>query len=53
MQRRQFDRRGGRSRRIAALAPLLGLTDFRIPRDGGQATLEQRARAAREKIELD
>jgi CRISPR-associated endonuclease Csn1 len=53
MQRRQIDRRRGRNRRIVALASLLNLSDFRIPRDGGQATLELRARAARERIELD
>lgn len=53
MQRRQIDRRRGRNRRIVALAPLLGLSGFQMPRDGGQATLELRARAARERIELD
>lgn len=53
MQRRQIDRRRGRNRQIAALAPLLGLPNFQVPRDGGQATLELRARAAREPIELN
>lgn len=53
MQRRQIDRRRGRNRTIIALAPLLGLTNFQAPHDGGQSTLEIRARAARERIELE
>ena len=53
MQRRQIDRRRGRNRRIANLAPLLGIADFSLPKDGGRDTLALRARAARERIELD
>lgn len=51
MQRRQIDRRMGRTKRIAALAPLFGITIAPSP-DSGSALLEARARAAREQIDL-
>lgn len=53
MQRRQIDRRRGRNRRIAALAPLLGIENFVPAKDGGASTLELRAKSARSRIELD
>lgn len=53
MQRRQIDRRRGRNRRIVALAPLLGIEAFLPAGDGGASTLELRAIAARNRIELD
>lgn len=52
LQRRQIERRAGRLRRIAALAPLLGLTLTPAP-DSGTGLTALRARAARERVELD
>lgn len=51
MQRRQIDRRKGRTKQIAALAPLLGIQHEPSP-DSGRTLLEIRAKAAREKIGL-
>lgn len=51
MQRRQIDRRLGRTKRIAALAPLLGI-QLEPSRDSGRSLLEFRAKAAREQISL-
>lgn len=51
MQRRQIDRRSGRTKRIAGLAPLLDITIAPSP-DSGSTLLEIRARAAREQIDL-
>lgn len=51
MQRRQIDRRLGRTKRIAALAPLLGIRIEPSP-DSGRSLLEIRARAARQQITL-
>jgi CRISPR-associated endonuclease Csn1 len=45
MQRRQIDRRAGRTRRIAALAPLVGLTTIAPSPDSGASLLAIRARA--------
>ena len=54
MQRRQTDRRASRMRRIGALAPLLGLTGSGVhAADSGRRLPAIRARAARERIELD
>lgn len=51
MQRRQIDRRKGRTKQIAALAPLLDITIEPSP-DSGNTLLEIRAKAAREQIGL-
>jgi CRISPR-associated endonuclease Csn1 len=51
MQRRQFERRAGRTRHIAALASLLHITITPSP-DSGSTLLKTRARAAREQIDL-
>lgn len=51
MQRRQIDRRLGRTKRIAALAPLLGIHIEPSP-DSGRSLLELRAKAARQQITL-
>lgn len=51
MQRRQIDRRLGRSKAIAALAPLLGI-QMEPSIDSGCTLLEIRAKAAREQIDL-
>jgi CRISPR-associated endonuclease Csn1 len=51
MQRRQIDRRLGRTKSIAALAPLLGI-QIEPSHDSGRTLLEIRARAAREPIDL-
>lgn len=51
MQRRQIERRAGRTRHIAALAPLFGITIAPSP-DSGSTLLEIRARAAREQVDL-
>ena len=51
MQRRQIDRRKGRTKQIAALAPLLGIKIEPSP-DSGNTLLEIRAKAAREQIGL-
>jgi len=51
MQRRQIDRRLGRTKRIAALAPLLGI-NLEPSLDSGRTLLELRAKAAREQISL-
>ncbi|MDX1915858.1 MAG: type II CRISPR RNA-guided endonuclease Cas9 [Methylophilus sp.] len=51
MQRRQIDRRLGRTKSIAALASLLGI-EIEPSVDSGRTLLEIRAKAAREKIEL-
>lgn len=53
-QRRQIDRRASRLRRIAHLAPLIGLNPEEVPADGrkGQQLPDLRARAARERIDL-
>lgn len=53
MQRRQVDRRRGRNRRVAALAPMLGVACFQSAEDGGASTLKLRSTAARNRIELD
>lgn len=50
--RRLFERRARRLRRIAHLAPLLGLDPATIPPDCGQRIHELRAKAIRERIEL-
>ena len=52
-QRRQIDRRARRLRLIAHLAPLLGLDPKRVPPHPGPGFSALRARAARERIELD
>lgn len=54
MARRQIDRRASRVRRIAHLAPLIGLDPRAIKSDGrkGQELPTIRARAAREPIDL-
>ncbi|MCB5207430.1 type II CRISPR RNA-guided endonuclease Cas9 [Methylovorus mays] len=51
MQRRQIDRRSGRTKRIAALAKLIGIA-IAPSIDSGSTLLEVRARAAREQIDL-
>lgn len=51
MQRRQIDRRLGRTKAIAALAPLLGIQN-EPSIDSGRTLLEIRAKAAREQIDL-
>jgi len=51
MQRRQIDRRLGRTKRIAALAPLLGIHMEPSP-DSGRSLLEIRANAAKQQISL-
>lgn len=51
MQRRQIDRRLGRTKRIASLIPLLGI-ELEPSLDSGRALLETRAKAAREQISL-
>jgi len=51
MQRRQIDRRLGRTKSIAALASLLGI-QIEPSIDSGRTLLEIRARAARELIDL-
>lgn len=51
MQRRQIDRRLGRTKAIAALAPLLGI-ELEPSLDSGRTLLEIRAKAAREQITL-
>ncbi|MFO7188148.1 MAG: HNH endonuclease domain-containing protein [Pseudomonadota bacterium] len=53
MQRRQIDRRAGRLRRIAALAPLLGLKREELQPDSGANLPRLRAQAARERVELE
>jgi CRISPR-associated endonuclease Csn1 len=50
--RRLFERRARRLRRIAHLAPLLGLDPAAVPPDRGQRIHELRAKAIRERIEL-
>lgn len=50
--RRLFERRARRLRRIAHLAPLLGLDPSFIPADSGQRIHELRAQAIRTRIEL-
>lgn len=54
LARRQIDRRASRIRRVAHLAPLIGLDPRDIKPDGrkGQELPDVRARAAREPIEL-
>lgn len=51
MQRRQFDRRLGRTKHIATLVPLLGIT-LEPSLDSGRTLLEFRAKAARHPIPL-
>jgi CRISPR-associated endonuclease Csn1 len=51
MQRRQIDRRLGRTKAIAALAPLLGI-QIEPSNDSGRTLLKIRANAAREQIDL-
>lgn len=51
-QRRLIERRARRLRRIALLAPLLGLNPAAIPADAGQHIHGLRASAIRERIEL-
>lgn len=51
MQRRQIDRRLGRTKAIAALALLLGI-QIEPSNDSGRTLLEIRAKAAREQIDL-
>ncbi|MEQ1487618.1 MAG: type II CRISPR RNA-guided endonuclease Cas9 [Methylotenera sp.] len=51
MQRRQIDRRLGRTKAIAALVPLLGI-QIEPSNDSGQTLLKIRAQAAREQIDL-
>jgi CRISPR-associated endonuclease Csn1 len=51
MQRRQIDRRLGRTKRIAALVPLLGIRMEPSP-DSGRSLLEIRAKSARQQISL-
>lgn len=51
MQRRQIDRRLGRTKHIASLAPLLGI-EIEPSADSGASLLMIRAKAAREKISL-
>lgn len=51
MQRRQFDRRLGRTKHIASLASLLSIEIEPSP-DSGSTLLEIRAKAAREQVEL-
>lgn len=51
MQRRQIDRRLGRTKAIAALAPLLSI-QIEPSNDSGRTLLEVRAKAAREQIDL-
>nr|MBA3696933.1 hypothetical protein [Methylotenera sp.] len=51
MQRRQIDRRLGRTKRIASLIHLLGI-EFEPSLDSGRTLLEIRAKAAREQISL-
>lgn len=53
LQRRQTDRRASRLRRIAHLAPLLGLNADQIPKDSGQQIHRIRANATEEKITLE
>ncbi len=51
MQRRQIDRRLGRTKHIVTLAPLLGIEMQDSP-DSGRTLLEIRAKSARMKIDL-
>lgn len=51
MQRRQIDRRLGRTKRIAALAPLLSIR-IEPSVDSGSSLLELRAKAARQQVSL-
>ena len=51
MQRRQIDRRLGRTKRISALITLLG-TNIEPSLDSGRSLLELRAKAAREQVSL-
>ncbi|GAB7563620.1 hypothetical protein LG202_16590 [Methylobacillus methanolivorans] len=51
MQRRQHDRRLGRTKHIALLVPLLGICIEPSP-DSGRTLLELRANAARQKVSL-
>ncbi|MCB5186680.1 hypothetical protein LG200_01530 [Methylobacillus caricis] len=51
MQRRQIDRRLGRTKRIAGLATLLGI-QLEPSLDSGRTLLELRAKAAREQVDL-
>lgn len=51
MQRRQIDRRLGRTRRISALITLLGI-NIEPSLDSGRSLLELRAKAAREQVSL-
>jgi CRISPR-associated endonuclease Csn1 len=51
MQRRQIDRRLGRTKRISALIALLGI-NIEPSLDSGRSLLELRAKAAREQINL-
>lgn len=51
MQRRQIDRRLGRTKRISALISLLGIS-IEPSLDSGSSLLEVRARAAREQVSL-
>ena len=51
MQRRQIDRRLGRTKRISALISLLGIS-IEPSLDSGRSLLEVRARAAREQVSL-
>lgn len=53
MQRRQIDRRASRLRRIAALAPFLGLKRESLAPDSGANLPRLRALAARERVELE
>jgi CRISPR-associated endonuclease Csn1 len=51
MQRRQIDRRLGRTKRISALVSLLGIS-IEPSLDSGRSLLEVRAKAAREQVSL-
>ncbi len=51
-QRRLSERRARRLRRIAHLAPLLGLRSTDVPADAGQDIHALRARSSRERVEL-
>ena len=51
MQRRQIDRRKGRTKRIATLSTLLGI-EIEQSADSGASLLAIRAKAAREKVSL-
>src|SRR5260221_2405337 len=52
IQRRQVERRAGRLRDAARLAPLLRLDAAEIPRDSGQNLPRLRAQSARGRVEL-